>query len=96
MLFTSLRTKRKEQSDRVAQFIVAGGKRRFLVRASLVAAIVPWLGVNLLFFLRFPSEGIGRSFLAGLEVVTLLISVPFGILISLRMWRSFEQIAKLR
>jgi hypothetical protein len=94
MYFTGLLNKQKEQSESVARFIVAGGKRRFLIRASLPAGIIPWLAMNLFFFARFRSEGIGGSFLAGLEVITLLISMLFGILISLRMWKRFEQNAK--
>jgi hypothetical protein len=94
MFFANLHTKQKEQSESVARFIVAGGKRRFLIRASLPAGIVPWLAMNLFFFARIRSEGIGGSFLAGLEVVTLLISSLFGILISLGMWKRFEQVAK--
>jgi hypothetical protein len=96
MFFANLRTRQQEETERVARFILVGGKCRFLIRASLCATIIPWLGLNLFFFTRIHSEGIGGSFLAVLEAVILLIYAPFGILIGLRMWERCEQIAKSR
>jgi hypothetical protein len=94
MFFRSLRMKRNEESDKVARFIVAGGKRRFVIRTSLPAAVIPWFAMNLFFFARFRSEGIEGTFLAGLELVTLLISTLFGFVLSLKMWSRFERLAK--
>jgi len=94
MPFANLRTKQKEQSERVACFIVARGKRRFLIIYSCTDGILFWLVMNALFFARVRSEGMGGSFLAGLEAVTLSISMFFGLLASLIMWKRFERLAK--
>jgi hypothetical protein len=93
MFFESLRAKQKERSKVVARFIVDRGKRRFFISTALITGVLFWLGMNAFFLTRDRAAFRGR-FVAGSEVVILLIGIFLGFMISLRMWRVYTRLAK--
>jgi hypothetical protein len=93
MLFANLRSNQKQLSKVIARDILAGTKRRFILRASWVAGIVYWLGMNALFLTRYHESLTGR-FLAVWEVAIFVIGVFFGYLSSLIMWKRFKKLAE--
>src|ERR1700751_3611560 len=93
MSYDSLRKAQRDNSEAVANLIVAPRKGRFLIGASLIAGIVFWLVMNALFLTRYHASLKGR-YLAGSEAVGLLISMLFGFIIGLRLWRHFKGLEK--
>lgn len=92
MSFADLRTKYAEESERIARFIVAQGKRRFLIRGSWSAGVTFWLGMNLLLFVRAHAH-FGTIFLVGFEVVIFSVSMLFGFFLSSQMWGRYERLS---
>ena len=93
MSFATLRTKYRENSVIVARLIVDGGKRRFVIRNSLIWAIFSLLGSNALFLVRHESDLRGW-FLVGTEAAGFLISLTGGLMISLTTWTRYQKLTK--
>jgi hypothetical protein len=105
MSYANLRTKQKEQSERVARFIIARGKRSFFMKVPWIMGIGFWLVMNTL-LLTYNHSGLrvlilacresasGCEILAGCMLVNFLISMLFGFLISLSMWGHFKRLVK--
>ena len=102
MSFGNYRARYRDQSKVLAGFAFARGKRRFVLKVAPISGGVFWIGSNAVQFARHP-EILKDAFLAGregailvmsIEVALLLMSMLFGLLMSLTMWSSYKRIAE--
>ena len=86
---------RKHFQQKPLQFIMARGRRRFLVRSSLVGTIILWIAVIGPFMIRGDFHGLGVVNVAFLVTVTLLVAFPFALAFAFYHWRKFREMASM-
>ena len=92
MNFLSLGTKQKERSKTIALLMLARGERWFLMRAPWFGGFVFWLGMNAWFLTRDHAGMRGRV-LFGWEAAFLILSMLFGFVDSLILWKRIKRLA---
>jgi hypothetical protein len=100
MFLANLRARRKETLKVVARYIVGRGKGWFLARSWSAGGLIFWLMINACYWFAAnllngagDPAGLRGRFVAGWEVASFLMSVLFGLAVSLNMWGRYKRIA---
>ena len=85
----------KHSTPRPVLWIVARGRRRFLVQSMLAGTIILWILFSGLFMARGYFHGLDVVYVTFLETVLLLSVFPFALAIAYYQWKKFHKMASM-